>query len=687
MALERIDFGVEVRKYVVISVKTFHSFICNHQFLVGLVCFLIFLYRSFPLLFSFLVTASSVLVCTAVLLGILLSFGSPNIPEINEHEEENVSHEVSPLKTRSAEDDTVVKRDFTDDDFVVQRHVGKRWDAVDNADEKVTLVDNEVNGVEEGDISVLYKLLVNDDLDSKDIHCENGVVDEVEGLLSHSLIEMTTEIREEMLESERVSSLREAEECQHILADEIGDRNLEAVDCKLTSDVDDGPRGSESDSSLIFSWKCVADNEDAGDDGKDDDEDDESSDSGSGGAESSSPDASLADISLMLDELHPFLGSEATQPAHLSRHGLDPASESSGDSSNDGSVDSDELEDEGDRDNEEEGGEKGDEEDETRKSMRLMAETNLIDLDSADIPLNLAPISTSRGNPFDLPYDSYNDLRLPPIPGSAPSNLQHRRNPFDILYDSSEEKPDLKGDSFQEEFSGFNQRMATQRDSFFSRHESFNVGSSSLVVPRQELKWKPYFVLEQLVPEEASPSLFQRQSSEVSESKLSSVLDTESVSSIVDEGDNKPDKQDVSRETEPILNEDRASVSDEQESTSYDDVEYVDVDLVENRDVHHDVAEITLGDGESQLDIESMSEAGVTTYSEHNDSEAKNRDVHYDEVAITLGDGAPATTHVEFNATEIHPRIEPAEDDDSNRSSLSSLSKRFFLKGEKKVRF
>ncbi|XP_039063519.1 uncharacterized protein LOC120208277 [Hibiscus syriacus] len=370
MALERIDFGVEVRKYVVISVKTFHSFICNHQFLVGLVCFLIFLYRSFPLLFSFLVTASSVLVCTAVLLGILLSFGSPNIPEINEHEEENVSHEVSPLKTRSAEDDTVVKRDFTDDDFVVQRHVGKRWDAVDNADEKVTLVDNEVNGVEEGDISVLYKLLVNDDLDSKDIHCENGVVDEVEGLLSHSLIEMTTEIREEMLESERVSSLREAEECQHILADEIGDRNLEAVDCKLTSDVDDGPRGSESDSSLIFSWKCVADNEDAGDDGKDDDEDDESSDSGSGGAESSSPDASLADISLMLDELHPFLGSEATQPAHLSRHGLDPASESSGDSSNDGSVDSDELEDEGDRDNEEEGGEKGDEEDESKSAIK-----------------------------------------------------------------------------------------------------------------------------------------------------------------------------------------------------------------------------------------------------------------------------------------------------------------------------
>ncbi|KAK8638123.1 hypothetical protein V6N13_136563 [Hibiscus sabdariffa] len=675
--------------------------------------------KSFPLLFSFLVTASPVLVCTAVLLGTLLSFGSPNIPEIEKQEEENVSHEVSPLKTRAAEDDTVVKRDFTDDDFVVQRHVGKGWDIVENADEKVTLVDNEVNGVEEGDGSVLYTPLVNDDLDSRDIHCENGVIDEVEGLLSHSLLEKTTEIREEMLDSERVSSMmREAEESQHLLAD-VGDRNLEVVDGKLTSDIDDGPRDNELDSSLVFSWQCAASGEDAGDGGKDDDEDDddddddESSDSGSDGAESSSPDASLADISLMLDELHPLLGLEATQPAHLSRDGSDTASESSHGSSNDESVESDELDNEGEGGNEEEGdGAKGDKEDESksaikwteddqkilmdlgtlevernlrldkliarrraRKSARLMAEMNLIDFDSADIPLNLAPISTSRGNPFDLPYDSYGDLGLPPIPGSAPSNLQPRRNPFDLPYDSSEEKPDLKGDSFHEELSGFNQRgTVSQRDTFFCRHESFNVGSSSLGVPRQELKWKPYFVLEQLVSEGASPSLFQRQSSEVSESKLSSVPDSESVSSVVDEEDNEPNKQDVSRETELIFNEDRVSAGDEQESHASDEVESVDVDQVENRDVHHDVVEITLGDGESQMEIESMSEAGAASYSEHNDSEAKNSDGHRDAVVITLGDGGPAISHVEFNATEIHPRTEPAEEEDSSRSSLSSLS-------------
>ncbi|KHG11070.1 hypothetical protein F383_12194 [Gossypium arboreum] len=628
MGLERMDVGVKVRKFIVISVRTCYKLVCNHPFLVGLACFLIFLYRSFPLLFSFLVTASPVLVCTAVLLGTLLSFGSPNIPEIDKHEEENVSHEVSLLKTGVSEDDTVVKRDFNDDDFVVERHVGKRWDIVENADEKVSLVDNEVNEVEEGDSSVLYKPLINDDLDSRDVHCENGMIDEVEGLLNHSLLEKMTGIRGEMLESERVLSMRRAEESQHLLAEEVGDRNVEL----------------------------------------------------------------------------------AIQAAQLSRDGLDSASESSHGSSDD---ESDESENKGEgENNEEEGGAKGDNEDESksaikwteddqknlmdlgnlevernlrldkliarrraRKSMSLMAEKNLIDLDFADIPLNLAPISTSRGNPFDLPY-SYDDLGLPPIPGSAPSNLQPRRNPFDLPYDSSEEKPDLKGDSFQEEFSGFNQRGTnSQREAFFSRHESFNVGSSSLGVPRQELKWKPYFVPEQLVTEGASPSLFQRQSSEVSESKLSSIPDSESVSSVVDEEDNKPNKQDVSRETELILNEDHVSV-DEQESHSSDsdDVESMDVDQVENRDVHHDVVEITLGDGESHLEIEPVSEAGATDHSEHTASEAENRDVHHDTVVITLGDVARATTHVELNATEIHPRTEPAEEDYSSRSSLSSLS-------------
>ncbi|XP_010535410.1 PREDICTED: uncharacterized protein LOC104810726 [Tarenaya hassleriana] len=54
------------------------------------------------------------------------------------------------------------------------------------------------------------------------------------------------------------------------------------------------------------------------------------------------------------------------------------------------------------------------------------------------------------------------------MPGSAPSVLLPVRNPFDIPYDPHEERPILKGDSFDLEFSAFN-----QKDLFFSRHESF----------------------------------------------------------------------------------------------------------------------------------------------------------------------------------------------------------------------
>ncbi|KAG7538334.1 hypothetical protein ISN44_As13g021220 [Arabidopsis suecica] len=54
------------------------------------------------------------------------------------------------------------------------------------------------------------------------------------------------------------------------------------------------------------------------------------------------------------------------------------------------------------------------------------------------------------------------------IPGSAPSVLLQGRNPFDIPYDPQEERPNLTGDSFDQEFSLFN-----QKDMFLCRHESF----------------------------------------------------------------------------------------------------------------------------------------------------------------------------------------------------------------------
>ncbi|EOA26627.1 hypothetical protein CARUB_v10022691mg [Capsella rubella] len=55
------------------------------------------------------------------------------------------------------------------------------------------------------------------------------------------------------------------------------------------------------------------------------------------------------------------------------------------------------------------------------------------------------------------------------MPGSAPSVLLPRRNPFDLPYDPLEEKPNLTGDSFHQEFA-----EANPKDIFFCRHESFH---------------------------------------------------------------------------------------------------------------------------------------------------------------------------------------------------------------------
>lgn len=61
----------------------------------------------------------------------------------------------------------------------------------------------------------------------------------------------------------------------------------------------------------------------------------------------------------------------------------------------------------------------------------------------------------------------------PHSPGSAPSVLVPMRNPFDLPYDPQEEKPDLTGDSFQQEFA-----LGHGRDFMYCRHESFSLGPS-----------------------------------------------------------------------------------------------------------------------------------------------------------------------------------------------------------------
>ncbi|KAI4300984.1 hypothetical protein L6164_034306 [Bauhinia variegata] len=665
-----LEFGIRIRKLLIMSTRACYRSGCNHPLLVGFLCFLIILYRSFPFLFSILVSASPVLVCTAVLLGTLLSFGQPNIPEVEK--EEKVTHGISSFQTGFSEGATVIAE--RDEDFVVEQYTEKRSPIEERGIEEANFEVDKGDKVEEGDGLLSYEPVV--DEQSQKIQHEKQVSEEKEREFPSSELEKKREVHQEKLKAEAVSSDEEADEEQYVFVQKVNDDILDVGDKTSPEEPVDAFEGDHLDFSPSSSRKQVENN----------DEEEDSLESGSDQAESSSPDASMADIIPMLDELHPLLDTESPQPVHSSHDVSDGASENSQrseddsvqsdeDAKNQGEVDEDGA-DEPDDDEEEEteGGKEDDsksaikwtEDDQknlldlgnlelernrrlenliarrrARKNLSMATERNLIDLDSIDLPPNIPPIATTRRNPFELPDDSFAGMGLPPIPGSAPSILQLRRNPFDIPYDPNEEKPDLKGDSFQQEFA-----MCNQKEALYRRHESFSLGSSVLGINRQErhdISWKPVFVSERMASEGTSYPSFQRQSSEVSDSKLSSIPDTESVSSI-DQDDRKLNEEDLSQETDLVSSLDRVSLQVEHGSHSSGEMDSVDMMQTEGSSGGHDEAEIVLGGVENPSETELYSETGEVVINE------------------------------ELNTGEVDLRTVPVDEEGSVRSSQSSLS-------------
>ncbi|CAF1780776.1 titin-like [Brassica napus] len=570
---------VHTRRLFVIIIRTSYRWICTHPYLLGCVGVAYLLYRACPLLFSPLLAASPVLVCTFVLLGAILSFGETNIiPEI-ETEPETTVHEAALFTTEASRDPTVVERG--DESFKVERFVGTEKDVADR------LVENQLSEVEDGDGQPFdYRPLVDQILDEA---------------------KRDTHVRFE-----------EREEEKFIGNDGKRDEQWRNVGGSLDEMMDD----SKEDQVDLTPWRPMRHEE-----GEDDDDDDDSLDSSSDGAESSSPDPSMTDIIPMLDELHPLLhsenpgrgieGSDATsEEPDMSSSDSDEGTESDVNSESHGEEDDNKKKEEEEEKKEEENDDeskspiKWTEADqknvmdlgslELERNQRLESliarrrarnnMRNLIDFDCADVPFNMPPISTARQNPFDLSYD---DMGLPPIPGSAPSIMfARRRNPFDLPYEPNEEKPDLKGDGFEEEFSS-----PQRKEPVFRRHESFSVGPSMLGGPRHD-RLRPFFVLERLAHERASYYPFERQLSEVSESKVSSVPDTESVCTILESDEKKVDEDDADRETD-VAKTDMASDHDEEKGHLSEDSDFDEQADSKNR--HLDVAEIILGSAETHV--------------------------------------------------------------------------------------
>lgn len=677
------------------SVKTCYRSVCNHPFLVGLLCFLFFMYRSFPFLFSLLVSASPVLVCTAVLLGTLLSFGQPNIPEIEK--EETITHDVSSLKAGVVQNATIINRS---EDCVVEKFVGREREVADRAVQEAGSPDGKTSMVEEDDGLLETTRLIDDS--SQEKQGEKHVCEEAaKGF--HDL------------EQENVASVHDEKSDvdghedgghQYTLMEEEEFHNLERENGGMARDLTD----PHLESPLGSKWKELDEEED---------DDDMSDGSGSDHSESSSPDASMADIMPMLDELHPLLDVDAPQPAPLPLDDSDVASQHSSKSEN-GILESDEDNKNEEGDDENDVGEEEEEEEEeesqrgkedesksaitwteddqknlmdlgtselernqrlenliarrrARKNLRTMTEKNLIDFDSDDLPFNVPSIATMRRNPFDGPDDSSYNVGLPPIPGSAPSIMLTRRNPFDIPYDPNEEKPNLKGDSFQQEFETFH-----QRDNFFRRHESFSLGPSNLGVPKpekQDSMWRPFFVPEQFASEGTSFHLMQRQTSEVSvtDSKVSSVPDTESLSSNADQDDKRVSEHDSSQEREGISNVDQASLLVERGSQSSEDVDSRDIEDVEENVIHHEENEITLGnvDGQHELEL-SLPETGEQTDSLHTNVNETQQKVEAAEEEYSGGSSSSFFSEVNETVADMkQEELATSIDDLGEESSLA----------------
>ncbi|OIW16518.1 hypothetical protein TanjilG_32189 [Lupinus angustifolius] len=104
------------------------------------------------------------------------------------------------------------------------------------------------------------------------------------------------------------------------------------------------------------------------------------------------------------------------------------------------------------------------------KLLKLHVENGL---NGPIIPREIAPLLIARANRYDSPreFEVVDGIEMP---GSAPSAL---RSPFDLPYDPNEEKPNLKGDSFDQEFF-----ISLQKELQFCRHESFSYFS---LEPRQ----------------------------------------------------------------------------------------------------------------------------------------------------------------------------------------------------------
>ncbi|XP_074585559.1 uncharacterized protein LOC141841313 isoform X2 [Curcuma longa] len=560
MATCRKEIGASIGRLTMLCIRTTYRSACHHPFVFGAMFFSLALYRFSPFLFVFLFSSTPVIVCTTVLLGLLLSFGEPNIPEIEE--EEKNFHEVYSTEIGSPTDHFYVK----DDKLIVESLMENGTYNEEIATTEAILCGEKANadesiypatdGDEDADTTTETKSL-DEELKKRNFSKDKGI--QVEEILGQE----GSNDKDNGVEKVATGVAETDESTSYFgMTDKLASKSLK---------LENGEPSSRHhlDSSIGLPWRSIEDQK-------------APPDTDSDRSESSSPDASAADIILMLDELHPLLNSEHAQ--HVSNSELDVASEASSLDEIDALSTDEEAQNHGEEEDDEarenddgiEAAIKWTEDDqnnvldigssELERNQRLesliakrkawknqthVMERNLIGMDGNESFLSMneshygihvPPVSAPRGNPFDSPYESEEMMGLPPIPGSAPSSLLPRRNPFDLFYDQQEQDKSLTGETWGQQ--GF--VSVPHREVAFRRNETFSLGRRQRQQENRHSRLKPYFDVEKLDPEEGSS--FQRQFSDMSESRASFISESDAPTN--QEDSRKLDEQEFHDETE-----------------------------------------------------------------------------------------------------------------------------------------
>lgn len=297
---------------------------------------------------------------------------------------------------------------------------------------------------------------------------------------------------------------------------------------------------------------------------------------------------------------------------------------------------------------------------EKRKARKIL-EKNLIDLDDdteerLQAHGRLLPINAPRRNPFYIP-------ELDEAPGSAPSMLLPRRNPFDIPFEPAVGEDN----SSQKDFVA-----VPPRDSFFRRHESFSVGS--IFEFRQTTAFKPYFAAEKIGSEKKDCEAPSKDlTGIICDSKLSSMQQFNSVSSVVNQDNGSPVKHDeeTTEKDSQTMNKDHAIPSTGAVVTEQTDRDSETEGDTSEASVLNSPTPYAERDGMVNEDYESSS-------SNTSDAEKKETDPM---------DGAPGSNFAGVESDHIHDNhVEPVYDSSPTATERShsnlALDEAFHISGD-----